>query len=281
VLVFCAVQGRNRWWGWPLAVAMFIAVAGGESRASLVGSIAAIGWLLLGRRWAYPVVQAGSLAAVLAVVAALAHSGESPWAERKLEGASERLASIVDVSGTRNYESEDSFSKGDNNRFRLVWWRTVVTETWEQGRVFGLGFGYDLAKSFIQTYDPAMGEDFFARSPHSIVIGTFGRMGILGLGAFALLVGALTAKTWRALMNRSTAPRACGLWGACWVILVSSCFGVVLEGPMGAVVFWTLLGLANGMTADAPVSGAIPRAKSPVPKGTSAATDTLEPRSLP
>jgi hypothetical protein len=31
------------------------------------------------------------------------------------------------------------------------------------------------------------------------------------------------------------------------VILTSACFGVVLEGPMGAVVFWSVLGLANGI----------------------------------
>jgi CHASE3 domain sensor protein len=33
------------------------------------------------------------------------------------------------------------------------------------------------------------------------------------------------------------------------VILVSACFGVVLEGPMGAVVFWTILGLASATSA--------------------------------
>jgi hypothetical protein len=29
------------------------------------------------------------------------------------------------------------------------------------------------------------------------------------------------------------------------VLLVAACFGVVLEGPMGAAVFWTILGLAS------------------------------------
>ena len=29
------------------------------------------------------------------------------------------------------------------------------------------------------------------------------------------------------------------------MIFISACFGVILEGPMGAAVFWTLLGLAN------------------------------------
>ena len=41
------------------------------------------------------------------------------------------------------------------------------------------------------------------------------------------------------------------LWLAAWAILASACFGVVLEGPMSATVFWTLLGLANGAPASA------------------------------
>jgi len=39
-----------------------------------------------------------------------------------------------------------------------------------------------------------------------------------------------------------------GTWCAAWVILVSACFGAVLEGPMGAVIFWSALGLAAAMS---------------------------------
>jgi hypothetical protein len=53
---------------------------------------------------------------------------------------------------------------------------------------------------------------------------------------------------------RSTDAGTAGLWCAAWVILVSACFGVVLEGPMGAVVFWTILGLASA-AEDGPAIG--------------------------
>jgi hypothetical protein len=33
-------------------------------------------------------------------------------------------------------------------------------------------------------------------------------------------------------------------------MFVCACFGVVLEGPMGAVIFWTLLGMASGIEPD-------------------------------
>jgi hypothetical protein len=59
--------------------------------------------------------------------------------------------------------------------------------------------------------------------------------------------------SWRRDKTQGESP---ALFSMCWVILVSACFGVVLEGPMGAVVFWTLLGLANAAlpVEDSPAS---------------------------
>lgn len=264
VVIFYAAPGRHRWWSWPLATAMFLTVVAGDSRASLVGVVVAILWLALARHWTFPAMQAAVAAFALALVAAFALSGHSPWAEARLHGWSERIASIADVSGSGAYEAEDSLDKLDNNRFRLVWWRTVAQETWAQGPIFGLGFGYDLAKSFVQSYDPAMGEDFSARSPHSIVLSAFGRMGCLGLAALLAVIAAMGARTWLALRSRPADLMACGLWAAAWIILVSACFGVVLEGPMGAVVFWTVLGLAHAAGATGPAPGT-PRFGSQVP----------------
>ncbi|MDD2763083.1 MAG: O-antigen ligase family protein [Opitutaceae bacterium] len=278
VIIFYAVRGPHRYWGWPLSMVMLLSVLAGGSRAALVGGIVATVWLALTRRWSFPAVQAGAVATALAVTAVLAFSGNSHWAEAKLDGLRDRIVSMVDVNSTQNYDSDESFYKGDNNRFRLVWWWTLTQETWNQGRIFGLGFGYDLAKSFVQIYDPMMGEDFSARSPHSIIMSAFGRMGLVGLAAFLAIVGAITVRTWRALQNRSIDPLACGLWCAAWVILVSACFGVVLEGPMGAVVFWTVLGLANGMTAanaDALAEVASPQPQ--VPSGDREKDATVEP----
>ena len=145
VIIFHAVRGPHRWWGRPLAGVMFLVVLAGDSRASLVGAVAAMAWLAATRRWAFPAVQAASAAVVLAVAAALAFSGHFPGAEARLQGLVDRVASLADFSGTRAYAGDDTLAKGDNNRFRLVWWRTVAGETWSQGRWFGLGFGYDLA----------------------------------------------------------------------------------------------------------------------------------------
>jgi O-antigen ligase len=115
-----------------------------------------------------------------------------------------------------------------------------------------------------------MTEEFTARSPHSIVVGTIGRMGGVGLAGLLAVVAAMAARTWRALHDPATDAPTCGLWCAAWVVLTSACFGVVLEGPMGAVVFWSLLGLANSMTPDAALAVAeVPSSASQVSSGTS------------
>jgi hypothetical protein len=277
LIIFHAVRGSHRFWGWPLAILVFLTVAAGDSRASLVGSAVAMVWLLLARRWAFPAVQAAAAAIVLMTVATLAYSGNMPWATGRLESWRDRVVSIADVRSTLPYDSEDNAYKSDNNQFRLVWWRSVLQDTWAQGPVFGLGFGYDLATNFVQQYDPDMGEEFTARSPHSIIIGTFGRMGGVGLAALLVIVAAMTRQTWRALRDRATNPLTCGLWCAAWVIFTSACFGVVLEGPMGAVVFWSLLGLANSMTAAAPVAAEVPSVRSQVPRGLGATGADHEP----
>jgi O-antigen ligase len=253
VIIFHAVRGLHRYWGWPLAAVLFLMVGAADSRAALVGLVVAMLWLTVTRRWAFPAVQAGTAAVVLVAVAALAHSGTSSWARDELNGISERIASVTDVTGTHSYNSAEGLSRSDNNQFRLVWWRTVLEETWAGGPALGLGFGYDIGANFAQIYDPTA-EEFTGRSPHSIVISTIGRMGGVGLAVLLAVVAAMAVRTWRALRNPATDPTAIGLWCAAWVIFTSACFGVVLEGPMGAVVFWSLLGLANGVPAAAAVA---------------------------
>jgi len=269
VIVFHAVRRKHRLWGWPLATILFLAVLAGDSRASLVGVAVAIVWLVLGRRWQFPAMQLGTSAFVLLLVGAVAFSTNTPWARNKLGGLRDYLVSIGDVSSTVVYDDDVSAYKGDNNRFRLIWWRTVLQDTWAQAPFFGLGFGYDLASRFVQEYDPEMGEDFTARSPHSIIVGTIGRMGAVGLVSLLAIVAAMAARTWRALRDRATDPTAVGLWCGAWVVFTSACFGVVLEGPMGAVVFWSLLGMANAMTAPA-VPAEVPSDKEQVSRETEA-----------
>lgn len=242
-LLFFLTRGFHRLWAWPLATAELLYVISSDNRASMLGALAALGWLAFSRARRFVWTQAAVMAAALFILSAAALLTENRWARLKFAGMVERAASIGDFTGQRAYSTEESGTKGDNNRFRTVWWRTVIEDALDQNPVFGLGFGYDLARNFLREYNPDMAEDFTARSPHSIVVSTFGRMGFVGLAFLLGLIAVLVVRTWRIIRTPDVSSETLGIWAAIWVILVSACFGVVLEGPMGAVVFWSLLGI--------------------------------------
>jgi O-antigen ligase len=244
LLVFHVAAGRWRVPGWFMAAGMGVAVLGGDSRASQVGLVAAALLLLLGRRTRFPFWQGAVASVALIGTVGLAAIGDSSWAENKLNRVSDRMRSMVDVEGLFTYGSDESFSKGDNNRFRLIWWKNVAVETWTSNPAFGQGFGSDLAVGFLQEYYPDSSEEFTARSPHNIFLSVFGRMGAVGLAVWLVFCAILVRRTWRAL-RESDEPHVWAIWCSVWVLLLSGTFGVVLEGPMGAVPFWVFLGLAN------------------------------------
>jgi len=251
--VMCFVRyERSRKLGWVLAS---LALAGlmltTNSRSSMVGLAVGAGWLALSGRWKFASLLGTS--ALLAAVAMLlvAYGRNEPWERTPLYSLYERVASIVDPFGQRAYATDDSLAKGDNNAFRLVWWRASINETLETNPWFGLGFGHDLAQRFVLQYYPEGNDDFSARSPHNVLITIFARMGIVGFTAFVALMAAMAVRTWRVLRNPGLFQRSGAWWCAAWVLLTCACFGVVLEGPMGAVVFWIVVGLASALSADA------------------------------
>ena len=228
---------------WLLAsLASVVVVLSSDNRASVVALLGATLCFVIARRWRWVGMLAGASAGAALLLLALAvFAFPQSSRPRPLAYVVDRVASIFDVSGRYQYTTENDY-KADNNRFRLVWWRTVIDQTLEQGPLLGLGFGYDLAEEFTREY--GADEEMTARSPHSILVTVFGRMGVIGFLAFLGLLIALAARTLAAVRAYETDGNAV-LWIVAWVILISACFGVVLEGPMGAVVFWTVLGLAN------------------------------------
>ena len=155
---------------------------------------------------------------------------------------------MVDMEGVGSYVSEDLGDKPDNNRFRLTWWRAVIEETWQESPWFGLGFGHNLSEQFTRIYYSDSHEEFSARSPHNFALTVFGRMGLCGITLLALILLALLRRITNLGKVAASSDRqreqltpALGTLA----ILTSACFGVVLEGPMAASIFWTMLGLAN------------------------------------
>lgn len=222
-----------------------------SSRAAIAGLVVASAWWAFARRWAPLRFQLALATAGVLLLIAVALASRQEFERSRAYALYEHVASIVDVTGTRRYTSAERMHVGDNNRFRLSWWENVAVETWENAPVFGLGFGANLSERFLRNYDIDLGEDFSTRSPHSIVFTVLGRMGAVGLAAFLAIVAAMTVHTARLctrVRHDDAALVPLGWWTVAWILFVSACFGVVLEGPMGALVFWTALGFANAAT---------------------------------
>jgi hypothetical protein len=255
---FCAFERGRTGWRWlavPVSLGLVAALLATENRAAMLALVAGALVMVAGGRWKF--VAALTAAGVVAVVAILAWAqfAGRPWEKTPLYGVSQRVVSVVDFRGSRDYSAAaGAEAKGDNNRFRAIWWQTVVDETVATNPWTGLGFGHDLAGNFLRVYYADSGDTFTARSPHNLLLSIFARTGGVGLGAFLILCAAMLWRTWRAARSGKRGTERRGreaeatwqgeAWCYVWAIFTSACFGVVLEGPMGAVVFWILLGAA-------------------------------------
>jgi O-antigen ligase len=218
-----------------------------NNRSALLALVVGAGGLLLAGRWRFiTLLGIGGVFGAILMVAVATWQGDT-WRDTPLMGVYDRVVSLTDPFGTRQYGGETTSNKGDNNLFRLIWWQEVVGETVEESPVFGLGFGHDLSARFLREYYAHTSEEFSARSPHSIIVTVFGRMGIVGL----LLYGAIILQLLTQVVHSARRQDFVSLPPllAAAMIFASACFGVVLEGPMGAVLFWSLLGSGVGLLA--------------------------------
>lgn len=243
------VDGRRcRLWRWFAAGTAWLSGVALLSRAALAGFIVGLGFVWYAGRRRMALLAAGATPAGLALGLGATVVLNESWEDSRVLALYEHVVSILDFDGSGQYRSAASADTGDNNTFRLVWWRSISERVWHDSPLFGLGFGYDLSADFIAHYD-LVGDDFSTRSPHNVGMTILGRMGFLGGLLFSALLATMAHHTMRlaraARRDVEGAARALALWAAVWVIMISACFGVVLEGPMGAVVFWCLLGIAN------------------------------------
>lgn len=250
VLFWLRFESGRRLWNAALALLLAGAVVAMNNRASLLALLVATGWLAVRGRWRFAVTQAVAGVVAIILILSVATALRISWEKTPVFSLYERVVSIADPAGRRAYRGEDTHYKGDNNLYRLVWWRAVIDETLDGNPYLGLGFGHDLAERFVREYYPENSEEFNVRSPHNVLLTIFARMGAVGLLLFLTLIAFVTRQTWHAIPHglAHAAP-----WCLVWAMLVSACLGVVLEGPMGAVVFWTTLGLAHARLSESEI----------------------------
>ena len=257
VTVFCAVAVfilytrpnifRFRWVR-PTLILYYIAyVANGIGRASLAALvIGAIPLLVAGRQkfLIYPTV---ALVLGLTVLGGLSVGFGDSHQTTDPSIFLEKLTSMVDVTGSHTYDSDFGELKAATNEFRRELWQSFFEETNEASPIFGRGFGYDFLAHFEDAY--RLGEWQGLRSAHNFYVTLYGRLGIVGSLVFLAITWQVIAGGIRAALGVRSGwlPLSIlGYWCSTWAILIASAFGVVLEGPVGAIVFWTFLGVGTG-----------------------------------
>jgi hypothetical protein len=221
-----------------LLIALMMSPRAGMFAVALTTAI----WVIAGR-WRIAAFQLGIISAATVITLAVMTFSGGEITTSVPYSMYEHAISIFDPAGTGNYINNESGDLGGNNQFRLIWWRDVVEDTLAEAPLLGQGFGADLSTRFLADYDLLGDETFSARSPHSMLVTVIGRMGFIGLAAWIMVSGSIAVLVWRLL--KSGDPDSMGLASITAVVWTSACFGIVLEGPMGAVIFWTVLGLAN------------------------------------
>jgi O-Antigen ligase len=262
-------RDHHRWK--PLWIAGSLILFGltvmGLMRAAVVGFTLATALLFYASEWRLARWQI-TVGAVAAVILLFVQSASTSSREDNfLFRVTDKLYTMTDPFGTKQYRLSSTSSSVNNTRFREEWWRAVWRETTEKSPVTGLGFGYDLASRFLMSYDLPLERDFDTRSPHGIFVTVLGRMGFIGLISFIVICFAIFGSALRraADVKRGRLPAyELRYWCGVLMILGAATFGVVLEGPMGGVLFWSFLGLACAQPELASVPAKQEKIQSPI-----------------
>ncbi len=146
-------------------------------------------------------------------------------------------------------DSADPRFRQGTKIWRLMWWHDIAEET-VFGPFFwsGRGFGENLADAHgyqvSSTNDPRP-----LRSPHNSHMAVLARMGVPGMFLWILLQGTLVCgfyRGWKRAGKRgdSFIQGVIGFVMCFWtVVMVNTSFDVFLEGPQGAIWFWSVAGL--------------------------------------
>lgn len=233
---------RQRWLRPALIIFYIVFIFAGITRASLAGlAVGSVLLLIAGRRQflVYPAV-AGFLGVTVLAGFSVTFEGSQTT---DLNATVDKLYSMVDFTGDHEYSSDVGRLKSDNNRFRRELWQSFVDDTNEASPTFGRGFGYDFMARFEGSASADQGG---LRSAHNFYVTLYGRLGIIGTLVLLAITYQVAAAGIRAAVavRRGEQPFAdLAFWCGAWAILTSAVFGVVLEGPVGAIIFWLFLGI--------------------------------------
>jgi len=133
------------------------------------------------------------------------------------------------VGGTTDATSED------NVIWRLVWWAKIIDYSFSSPNFFiGKGLGMSLA-----TDDDIITLDETLRSPHNFHLNIMARFGVLIFLVWTYFLTQILKPVFKKQLDGKRLLIGCIILA----FLINASFDVFLEGPMGAFLFWTWIGL--------------------------------------
>ena len=256
-IVFACASYHSRWRKSmvTLSVVSVMMMLYTGARAGLAGMVLPL--IILGVARLQSLLRYVVIIVAVGVFGTIVYAGvtNSPLANLETYNLYEKFLATADVNHTFHYNTDGSGDvSADNNQFRLVWWNLIISDTLATSPWIGMGFGYDLAEHFQKVYFGELRQDFDVRSPHCYLMTVFARLGVVGLIFVFAIMYYLVRWSYQSALDIRHGHEDFGRLTACLsalVIFVGACFGVVLEGPMGGILFWSLLGISCAYESEA------------------------------
>jgi hypothetical protein len=124
-------------------------------------------------------------------------------------------------------------------------WDRVIAYTGETltRELVGVGFGPPFMIDSGASVALLNGDDPMVRSPHNYLVGTYARLGLIGIGLLGLIGLQLVAAIWRVRRLAGTDDLVFLAMIVPPVLAVEATVGVILEAPFGAIPFFWFLGI--------------------------------------
>ena len=230
-------------WYYTALLCVLLGVTGAVSRGGLVGFMLMFGTAFCLRPkspWAGRLIIA--VLAVLSLAALVNLEVEVPGRERSFS-AQQIVTNLISVVS----DDTDAGDLGDTKAWRLNWWSKIVDYTLF-GDYFwtGRGFGVNLAN--VDGFQTEHADDGL-RAPHNGHLSFLARGGVPAFAVWCLLqvawLYAVTNGYYRARrLGDAGWAMTFGLLFCYWLgIMWNASFDVYLEGPMGGLWYWTVIGV--------------------------------------
>ncbi len=137
-------------------------------------------------------------------------------------------------------------------KWRVDWWKDILEYT-VKGDYFWMGRGYGINLAVVSDIGR---KDDSLRSPHNATMTILARSGVPGMVLWFVFLGSLAIGLLKIIFTKHVSQEARDV--AAWMLaygaafFVNSSLDVFLEGPMGGIWFWSLVGLALVHIAETP-----------------------------